>query len=261
MTGKIPPSGGKMNRIHLIGFICWSTMALAPLTIAGSTLSASAGADFLTNGVIDCLQTSGGGLGTVDAPLVGCPQAFGQSVFQSTAQANAAFRTLRVLGTVNYSNLSVPSGDFEITWFLRADADITDTLTIPQGSLLDVTIDFSGTESHAAAIFFIDGQGVPYSFPGPNTFQIPFEAGVPFAFNTGLRVDLSGAPTLNDTQGQSFARFVDLTHTVQIVSTQVLDSQGNPLTGSRSAQNRASTTTIPWAQPGPYRNRVRRVCY
>jgi hypothetical protein len=162
---------------------------------------------------------------------------------------------------VNYSNLSVPSGDFEITWFLRADADITDTLTIPQGSLLDVTIDFSGTESHAAAIFFIDGQGVPYSFPGPNTFQIPFEAGVPFAFNTGLRVDLSGAPTLNDTQGQSFARFVDLTHTVQIVSTQVLDSQGNPLTGSRSAQNRASTTTIPWAQPGPYRNRVRRVCY
>jgi hypothetical protein len=70
-----------MNRIHLIGFICWSTMALAPLTIAESTLSASAGADFLTNGVIDCLQTSGGGLGTVDAPLVGCPQAFGRPYF------------------------------------------------------------------------------------------------------------------------------------------------------------------------------------
>jgi hypothetical protein len=55
---------------------------------------------------------------------------------------------------------------------------------------------------------------------------------VPFEFDEGLRVDFGGSLTLNDAQGQTFSRFVDLLHTVRIVGTQVLDSQGNPISGA-----------------------------
>jgi PEP-CTERM motif-containing protein len=218
-------------RIHLTAITCCSITMLIQSTMTAASLSASVDTFFETDGVIDCLHLSGGGPGTVNAPLVGCLQTFGQSSFQSAGAANAAFGTLRALGSISYTNLSVPSGDFEINWFVRADADMTDTLTIPKGSFFDVTINFSGSESNAGAFFFIDGATVLYSFPGSTTFRVPFKAGVPFEFSELLRVDLEGRLTPDQPQGRSFSQFVDLSHTVQIVSTQVLDSQGNPITG------------------------------
>jgi hypothetical protein len=201
--------------------------------MAGSSLSATVNADFITNGATaTCVQSSGGGPGTPDAPLAGCLQTFGQTMFQSEGSASAAYGTLRVFGSVSYTNLSLPAGDTEFEWLLRAEADIQDTLTISQGSFLDVTIDFSGSESNAGAFFLLDGATVPYSFPGPNTFRIPFKAGVPFAFDEGVRVDLPGLFMSGQPEGQSFSQYVDLSHTVQIVSTEVLDSQGNPISGA-----------------------------
>jgi hypothetical protein len=233
VDGGNTPREESMSRFHLIAVICCGATAFAPAALKGSALSALVNADFVTNGATaTCAETSGGGLGTVNAPLTGCLQTFGTSLFQSKGSANAAFGTLRVLGSINYTNLSIPSGDFEFEWLLRAEADMQDRLTIPTGSFLDVTVSFTGTESNAGAIFLIDGASVPYSFPGPNTFRIPFRAGIPFEFDEGLRVDLEGSLTLDQPQGRSFSQFVDLTHTVRIVSTQVLDSQGNPISGA-----------------------------
>jgi hypothetical protein len=221
-----------MGRLYFSWVFCGS-IALVPSIMAGSSLSASVNADFVTNGATaTCVQDSGGGLGTANAPLAGCLQTFGQSTFQSKGSANAAYGTLRAFGSVSYTDLSLPSGDSEFEWLLRADADIQDMLTVSRGSFLDVTVDFSGTESHAGAMFFLDGESVPYSFPGTNTFRIPFKAGVPFAFDEGLRVDLEGILTSGQPQGTSLSQFVDLSHTVQIVSTEVLDSLGNPIPGA-----------------------------
>ena len=218
-----------MNHRNTIAFIWCAAAALAPATPAAE-LSASVDTFFETDGVIDCVQSSGGGFGTVNAPLVGCSQTFGQSQFQSQGSASAAFGILRAFGSISFTNLSVPAGSFSLTWFDRADADMSDTLTISRGSFLDLTVAFSGTESHAGAIFFLDGAGVPYTFPGPNTFRLPFKAGVPFALDEGLRVDLEGSLMPGQPQGQSFSQFADFSHTVQIVSTQVVDSLGNPVT-------------------------------
>jgi PEP-CTERM motif len=213
-----------MRRILLFALICCST-------VKGAGLDASDGAVFGLDGVEDCVQSNNGGFGVSVAPLVGCLETFGQSEFKSAASASAAFGTLRVLGSTSATNLSVPAGHNELEWFLRADADFQDTLTIAQGSFLSVTVNFSGTESNAGAFFFLDGATKPTTFPGPNTFLIPYRAGVPFLFSEGLRVDLSDSLMIGQPQGQSFAEFVDLSHTVQIVSTEVLDSQGNVIPG------------------------------
>lgn len=220
-----------MCRFHLIVLICCSAVSFVPSTMTAAGLDASDGAVFETDGAVDCVQSNNGGFGTPVAPLVGCLQTFGQSEFKSAAEASAAFGSLRVLGSTSYTNLSVPSGHNELEWFLRADADFQDTLTIAQGSFLSVTVNFSGTESNAGAFFFLDGAVKPTTFPGPNTFLIPYKAGVPFVYSEGLRVDLSDSLMIGQPQGQSFAKFVDLTHTVQIISTQVLDSQGNVIPG------------------------------
>jgi hypothetical protein len=217
-----------MNHKYRIAFIWCAAVALAPSTLAAG-LSASVDTFFENNGVIDCIQNSGGGFGVINAPLVGCLQTFGQSEFQSAGSASAAFGTLRAFGSVSYTNLNVPAGSTGLNWFDRADADMSDTLTIPRGSFLDLTVAISGTVSNATVFFFLDGAVPPFSFPGLNTFRIPFRAGVPFNLDEGLRVDIEGSLSPDQPQGRSFAQFADFSHTVQIVGTQVFDSAGNPV--------------------------------
>ncbi len=212
-------------------FCCLAAL-LAVGTMKGSSLDASANALFVTDGVVDCTQSSGGGFGVVNAPLIGCLQTFGQSSFHSAGAASAAYGTLRVLGSINATNLTVPAGNFELEWLLKAQADILDTLTISQGSFFDVTIDFTGSASNAGAMFFLNDVLEPYTLGSPATFRIPFTAGVPFAFDETLRVDLQDRLTTDDPQGRSFSQYVDLSHTVQIIATQVLDAQGNPIDGA-----------------------------
>ena len=60
-----------MNHTYRIAFLWCAAAAVAPSTWAAG-LSASVNTFFENNGVIDCTQTSGGGFGFIDAPLVGC---------------------------------------------------------------------------------------------------------------------------------------------------------------------------------------------
>jgi hypothetical protein len=186
VDGGNTPREESMSRFHLIAVICCGATAFAPAALKGSALSALVNADFVTNGATaTCAETSGGGLGTVNAPLTGCLQTFGTSLFQSKGSANAAFGTLRVLGSINYTNLSIPSGDFEFEWLLRAEADMQDKLTIPTGSFLDVTVSFTGTESNAGAMFFLDGASCRTRSRGRTHFEFHLEREFPSSSTRG----------------------------------------------------------------------------
>jgi hypothetical protein len=209
-------------------------------------LSALANATFSTSAGTLCDQTSGGYFGVLEAPLISCSVAFEQSSFSSAAAASApAFGILRVVGKTEFSHLSVPSGAFEIGWVLKASATMEDTLTIPEGSFLAITYSF---QKGPQATFFLDGAGQP-TFPGPNTFDLPFKPGVPFVLQEEMRINLSGGITLNDHQDQTFSQFID-DASFQIVSTQVLDGQLNPLPGVVITSESGFNYNDPVPEPG-----------
>lgn len=237
--------------------------ALAPLARGSSFTSASAQVGTLVDSSATCDHSSGSSslTGPSTASRVSCGQAFGTGSYSMQASANADFGVLKAFADNRLNNFSLPAGVNLVQFVVTATATISDQITIDSGGIWQVTVDVAGTATAPSQEWcFSYGAGCAGSALGTNqlgsfTVDIPFRPGTSFQIQPLLQIDLGTNWSANFPHYPVTAdSYVDLSHTVQFISSRVLDSNGNVVKGavvtSESGFDYLNSAAVP--EPGTF---------
>lgn len=252
-------------------------LSLAALSLWGCAHQSSAAgvssSDFVlgivnTAGLCQGAQSVSGTTTTTHGSSITSRVNCGGPTWSETAAASAEFGTLRALGDLRFNNFSFGPSDEEFHFIVRSEAGFRDTLTFSTGSFWEFTVGIDGQSvatngnrdpGDASTVWcfnmFAAGCGIsPYgvSTLGSHTFRFPISPARTVGVAADLSIDIE-ANLFRDRLPSDFLLtsdiFVDLSHTVRLVSSRVLDANGQPISNaairSESGFDYAGVSPVP----------------
>ena len=226
----------------LAGCLTLGLVAAAPQAVVAAGLNSSSLVLGILNttGVCDGAQTISNS-GTDNSPAVSCSG----PTWSETASASSAFGTLRALADLRFKGFTFAPDTNQAFFQAKAEADFSDTLTFSKGVFWEFTVGVSGQSVFVNSSGIADNRNVGWCFNmfaagcgispygitdfGPHTFLYRIPANGIVDVSARLTIDLSAnffsAPSGPITRDS----YADLSHTVQFVSSRVLDANNQPI--------------------------------